>query len=59
MMGEEDEETDEEGERRQRSRGSDDLDHDFMKEDEDEGWAGIVRIASTPQASDDDQDSGP
>jgi nucleolar protein 14 len=59
MMGEEGEETDEEGERQKRPRGGDDLDDDFMEEDEDAGWAGIgtgLKVAGAPQASDDDED---
>ena len=59
MMGEEDEETDEEGERSKRPRSGDDLDDDFMEEDKDEGWAGIgtgLKVAGVPQASDDEED---
>ena len=59
MMGEEDEVTDEEGERSKRPQGGDDLDDDFMEEDKDEGWAGIgtgLKVAGAPQASDDEED---
>jgi nucleolar protein 14 len=59
MMGEEGEETDEEGQRKKRSRGGDDLDGDFIKGDEDEGWAGMgtgLTVAGAPQTSDDGED---
>lgn len=59
MMGEEDDESDDESERWKRSRGGDDLDDDFMEEDKDEVWAGIgtgLKVASAPQASDDEED---
>ena len=59
MMGEDGEETDEEDERRKRKRGGDNLDDDFIEEDNDEAWAGIgtgLTVAGAPQASDGDED---
>ena len=60
MMGEEDEETDEEGKRWKRPRGGDDLDDDFMEEDKGDGWAGIgtgLKVPGAAQDSDDGDDT--